>query len=305
MESEASWNNVFAGRVLSVKNWSDTHISSSGGGGYVGQHGGYVAPARVHSQVVQRTELFAVNIDGEEKNFDLSGVDVSFREGSAIFVVWGSETGSSTGQYLYIENLDTRERFAANCPLKVRGSFFKSLSYGLFSGIVCLLFGFVVLFSLPVIPDKLDKNAELEARVSATIASCIPGQRTTEILFMTPYKSCARGVPASNVKKQEFWCECINANEIRARHHESKAIEKPKDSKPYSLVLFLTTSTSILVSIFVMAVVFVRSKEKNKLDAVSSRANFTKQIIKKSDALGVNFVCTDSDQLALKRIESV
>ena len=111
------WVCVFVGKVVSMSRWSDTHVSSSGGGGYVGQSGGYVSPPVVRSSVKQRLEVFVKDENGKEQSFDLSEpVDVSFREGSNLQIIWGSLRGGP-GEFLYVENLDTQDRYQRRMSL--------------------------------------------------------------------------------------------------------------------------------------------------------------------------------------------
>lgn len=76
---------ISRGVVVGDKKWSDTHISSSGGGGYVGPQGGYVSLPSVKSSVKQRHEVW-FKMDGADQEFDLDlgGLDVPIREGHKV-----------------------------------------------------------------------------------------------------------------------------------------------------------------------------------------------------------------------------
>lgn len=105
------WVNWHMGTVVSVKRWSDTHVSSSGGGGSVApKYGGYVAAPKVHSEVVQRQEVFLRNHDGKEMAFELGGTNVAAREGSTLLVAWGGFEEKEPP--IYVENLDTGETYS-------------------------------------------------------------------------------------------------------------------------------------------------------------------------------------------------
>ncbi len=129
MSEIQSWCCVHVGSVISVNKWSDTHVSSSGGGGYVNKHGGYVSAPTVSSTITQNIELFSRSDSGQEKKIALANVNISFREGSKVLAVWGAEDGTDTGPFYYIENLDTHEVYAPEIPLCLDGW------YGIFNGL--------------------------------------------------------------------------------------------------------------------------------------------------------------------------
>lgn len=74
--------------------WSETHISSSGGGGYVHpQYGGSVSAPTVHSHVVEREKYFVKMENGEERELRDA---VTGRRGHHITLIYGGIEGEST-----------------------------------------------------------------------------------------------------------------------------------------------------------------------------------------------------------------
>lgn len=94
------------GEVLSTDKFSETHVSSTGGGGSVGghvhpQHGGqvsgYVAPPVINSTVVTNHEIWIRTADGKENNYNLSGKDIPLRAGQKVTVIYARRKEATDG----------------------------------------------------------------------------------------------------------------------------------------------------------------------------------------------------------------
>lgn len=100
------------GEVLDAKKWSETHVSSSGGGSSMTPDGYYTArPVTVTSTVVTRDEIFLRQRDGKEHAIQLSGVDLPTRVGHVLAAVWMIKKGKERGPYVMFHNYsmdDTR-----------------------------------------------------------------------------------------------------------------------------------------------------------------------------------------------------
>lgn len=95
------------GEVRGAQRWSDTHVSSSGGGGWVGPQGGRVDAAQVHSNVVQRGKFFLCEDNGTEHEIhSLFGV----RDGQRVIAAWGGDQASRRGYLMGLHNMATGER---------------------------------------------------------------------------------------------------------------------------------------------------------------------------------------------------
>ncbi|MHB1681008.1 MAG: hypothetical protein ACYCTB_10980 [bacterium] len=71
--------------------WTETHISSSGGGGHVHpEHGGYVSAPTIYSNVIERERYFVKFSNGSE--IELRDV-VSARKGHSIYLIYGGFEG--------------------------------------------------------------------------------------------------------------------------------------------------------------------------------------------------------------------
>lgn len=98
---------TITGEVKGAQRWSDTHVSSSGGGGWVGPHGGRVESAQVRSNVVQRGKFFLCENNGTEHEIhSLFGV----RDGQRVIAAWGGDVHSKRGHLMGLHNLATGER---------------------------------------------------------------------------------------------------------------------------------------------------------------------------------------------------
>ena len=129
MSNTKRWCQIHIGKVIAVSRWSDTHISSSGGGGFIGRHGGHIHAPTISSEVSQKIELFSLGDNGKETNIVLANASISFREGSNLLAVWGAEFGGENGTILYVENLDTHEVYAPATPVLIEGW------YGAYTGL--------------------------------------------------------------------------------------------------------------------------------------------------------------------------
>jgi hypothetical protein len=93
--------------------WASTHISSSGGGGYIHpQHGGTVSAPNVTSTVTQheRTTLW-INDGENDENITL---DYAFpiTNGHGARLIWGAAESADSGDYLYLKNNTTGQYHA-------------------------------------------------------------------------------------------------------------------------------------------------------------------------------------------------
>ena len=99
---------VFSGEVAAVRTWTETRVSSSGGGGTVFQGTGFVSAARVSSDVTRHDELYIRDGDGNERCLRLTNTDVPVRNGSRVSTVLGLYEGQKNGWYVGIYNHDMR-----------------------------------------------------------------------------------------------------------------------------------------------------------------------------------------------------
>ena len=93
-----------SGTVLEHKRSSETHVSSSGGGGYVGKHGGHVAAAKVHSDVVNTDDFWILNENGEEEMIRLVNVKVALREGQRVTLILAGLDNVDNMIYMFLFN---------------------------------------------------------------------------------------------------------------------------------------------------------------------------------------------------------
>lgn len=96
---------TITGTVLSSEKHSQTHITGHGGGGSVGPSGGYVAPATITSQSVEKHEFWIRTEDGRERAFVFLGADIPLRPGQSVSVICvATEEGlaSQKGKWLSV-----------------------------------------------------------------------------------------------------------------------------------------------------------------------------------------------------------
>jgi hypothetical protein len=136
-----------AGEVLGNDKYSETHVSSSGGGGYVGQYGGHVSAPQVSSITTTNQEIWIKTESGSEESIQLKGYDIPMRSGHKISVILAGnkDAGSyytvivnhSTGKHWLLHNADglnerlNIERATGKSLLIAVLMFFSLLSLGL------------------------------------------------------------------------------------------------------------------------------------------------------------------------------
>jgi hypothetical protein len=103
----------FTGTVADHGAMATTHVSSSGGGGYLQNGTGYVAPARVTSTTVIHDSIFLVDQSGRERSFQLQNFNVACRTGNEMTIVWVIRSGEKDGPYLAVRNHTTGEPYIA------------------------------------------------------------------------------------------------------------------------------------------------------------------------------------------------
>ncbi|MCM2680716.1 hypothetical protein [Echinimonas agarilytica] len=102
------------GEILSQNKYSETHVHSSGGGGYVGKDGGHVSPPNVHSNTITNHEFWIKKSDGSEKSIQLSGHDIPLRPGQRITIISAGMKGKDSGYYSVLVNHHANEHWFLN-----------------------------------------------------------------------------------------------------------------------------------------------------------------------------------------------
>lgn len=140
--------------VSEPKIWSETRVSSSGGGGYVHpQHGGHVAAPSVHSTSVERSSYFVKY--GNEWEAEIRD-GVACRNGNRIYGVFMARPGTNTNMLVATLNRDTSRyvrivpwgHFFANPPCAALRKLAQNRARDLkiFVGVAIVLFALAWLF---------------------------------------------------------------------------------------------------------------------------------------------------------------
>ena len=79
------WLNGVRGPVIGHKKWSETHVSSSGGGGYMPQGGGgYVSAPRISGRVETKSEFWIRTSDNTDVKIE---ADIEIMEGHTVSIL--------------------------------------------------------------------------------------------------------------------------------------------------------------------------------------------------------------------------
>ena len=109
------------GTVHGLRRWSDTHVSSSGGDGYLHNGSGHISAPRVRSRIVERVEFWLRPAAGGGNELRLT-VNVDVRDGHRLVAIWGSARGEPDGTFLFILNQDSSQQ----CDLAAKTTFERS-----------------------------------------------------------------------------------------------------------------------------------------------------------------------------------
>ena len=96
---------TLTGEVVSNNKFSETHVSSSGGGGYVdAKYGGNVAAAQVHSTVTTVHEFWVKDEAGKEHPINMRGINVPLAVGQKITLISSGFVGKNKYYVLLVNH---------------------------------------------------------------------------------------------------------------------------------------------------------------------------------------------------------
>jgi hypothetical protein len=151
------------GEVIGQNKYSETHISSSGGGGVVTNRGGYVGAPQVHSRAITNHEFWIKKDDGSEMSVQLSDVDIPLREGHKISLIGSRPSDKKVkGQWAVLVNHSEGKHRFINKGADLNMSFKIAGVTGL-SVLISAVIWFVIIFAV-----KLNGGGEPKAFMWAT-----------------------------------------------------------------------------------------------------------------------------------------
>lgn len=104
-----------SGEVLDTQKYSETHVASSGGGGYIGPNGGKINATQVHSTSVTMHDFWIRDAAGREISIQLAGSNVALRPGQFISMLIADEKKSGNSAYASLIN-HTAGSITPTCP---------------------------------------------------------------------------------------------------------------------------------------------------------------------------------------------
>lgn len=163
------------GEVIGNQKYSETYVSSSGGGGYVGNAGGYVNAPSVSSTAVTNHDFWIRTEEGEEKAIQLKHVDVPLRVGQKITLIAVAEKKSDEGWFTVLVNHNAKRHWF----LHNYSNLSQSLKLGISKkkmfiiGMICSLLVYFYLISLTRQPEKAILGIVFISAIAIT--SCLKG----------------------------------------------------------------------------------------------------------------------------------
>ncbi len=100
---------TLTGVVLDRNKYSETHVSLTGGGGYIGPNGGQINAPTMTSSTITNLEFWIRGDDGTETDIKLRGVDIPIRSGQLVTVVTAAKQGDKTSWYSTLINHNAKK----------------------------------------------------------------------------------------------------------------------------------------------------------------------------------------------------
>jgi hypothetical protein len=112
-----------SGTVVSASKLSRTFVSSHGGGGWVGPHGGPVSAPTVSSSTTTEQEIWIRRANGEETAIQFSGKNVPVREGQRLTFIAAKRPQAKDGFWVTLVNhaANRHWRLSNNAEISARG----------------------------------------------------------------------------------------------------------------------------------------------------------------------------------------
>ena len=105
--------------VKHVETWTENHLSSSGGGGYIDpKFGGYVNTPNITNNIVERKSIYVAGADGVESEYRLS---IPARQGQELEIYSVSGEGESDAVLVHNKSMHAWHAFSPNYKSKAVG----------------------------------------------------------------------------------------------------------------------------------------------------------------------------------------
>jgi len=152
------------GEVIGQNKYSETHVSSSGGGGYVGKHGGFVNAPQVNSTVVTNHEFWIKKDNGVEESVQLSGADIPLREGQKVTAIFSHLSSEDEGPCsILVNHSERKHRF-----IKSASALNKNMGLDVFGGLSILTVA-VIFFVVKYLADFFNNEDSITWAVCVSI----------------------------------------------------------------------------------------------------------------------------------------
>ncbi len=111
---------LFTGTVMSSSKWSETHVSSSGGGGYLHQGSGHVSAPTVSSTVKSKHEFWTQTADGHQIAVQLTDADFPLMPSQLITLVSAPIAKKpDEPRWVFVRNHSAKQSWILNGPAAV------------------------------------------------------------------------------------------------------------------------------------------------------------------------------------------
>lgn len=105
----------YSGVVMSSQKWSETHVRSSGGGGYLHQGSGHVSAPTISSTVSSKHEFWIQTQDGQQVPVQLTDADFPLMPGQLITLVNAPNAKKpNEPRWVYVRNHSAKQSWILN-----------------------------------------------------------------------------------------------------------------------------------------------------------------------------------------------
>jgi len=148
---------TITGEVLDSDKFSETHVSSRGGGGIITPYGGTVSSTKIRSQSVTNHEIWLKLDDGSEKSFKIYNKDVPLRIGHKVTMVVSEEIGTGCKRNTIMYNHTSNQHWLLKSAKELNLYF--NISTVANQAVMTLIYTIIMFFANVVIMDAVYRDS--------------------------------------------------------------------------------------------------------------------------------------------------
>lgn len=289
--------------ILKVSRWSDIHIWSNGGDGYIDpQMGGHVDAEQTHSQVRQRMQVHYRTDAGQERVDDWSYSGLNVQEGMRMFLLWGTHDAAQTGNMAYIENLNTGQAWSNTKPAIKKSGFIQWA----FTSILWLALVWPATYYATLFFNHHSADySGLEQSVQAATLKCPPGKVSAlaKPKKYAPGPFCQQGnIQYAQTSGLPVNCRCPSSDQLRTaiRAHLDAGAQAANKIRDIEATISAWLIGSLIALCFGAISLTGTNRGRRKLE-MHARQRYLEKLVECAKSHGVALRATNIEHLRLRR----